>query len=228
MLQELRLALRACPSRASLADYGEAITNQNVLQKNTLSNRRRSLRSLRELYALDHDVLLFRALRDLWTANVDAQPLLAVLCAVARDPLLRASSALIVQEEMGTPISAAMFADVISACFDGRYNAAVLAKIGRNVASSWTQSGHLVGRTRKERRRVAATPVATAYALLLGYLCGSRGEALYNTIWCSLLDAPMHELRDHTVVAAQQGWLEYRHSGMVTEITFRHLLREEG
>ena len=102
-----------------------------------------------------------------------------------------------------------------------------LATIGRNTASSWTQSGHLVGHRDKVRAKVQSHPIALAYALLLGHLCDVRGEALFHTLWTQVLDAPIPTLQEQAILASQQGWLEYRQSGAVTEITFDYLLRDD-
>src|SRR5262245_25249169 len=92
MLRELRALLTACPLDADVPEYRKAILEANVLAKKSESTRLRSLRYLKELYALDRQSVLFRALRDLWDSDLDAQPLLAMLCALARDPLLRATA----------------------------------------------------------------------------------------------------------------------------------------
>jgi hypothetical protein len=91
ILMELRLLLAACSAAATLQEYRSAIVEDNILLKGTVATRRESFRRLRELYALNGDALLFRALRELWTDR-EAQPLLALLCACARDPLLRATA----------------------------------------------------------------------------------------------------------------------------------------
>jgi len=186
------------------------------------------LRGLRELYALDRSKLLFRALRDLWDAEAEAQPLLALLCAVARDRLLRASSGVIFASPVGAPVTSAMLAEAVKEQLPGQYNAATLGKIGRNTASSWTQSGHLTGHTKKLRAQATSRPAAVAYALLLGHLTDLRGDALFDTLWARLLDAPAHVLREQAVAASKLGWIEYRHTGSVTDISFRYLLRDEG
>lgn len=228
MLTELQAVLAACPASADYVIYQQAILDENVLFKNTASTRRRSLRALRELYALDRTIILFRALRDLWAGAEGSRPLLALLCAVARDPLLRATSESILKLEAGQEVTPKLLEVAVNEQYAKRYNPSVLAKIGRNAASSWQQSGHLRGRREKIRQPVQPTVEATAYALLLGYLCGVRGEALFQTRWARLLDAPVHQLRDQAFMASQQGLLEYRHTGAVTEITFRYLLRTEG
>jgi hypothetical protein len=227
MLAELRLLLAACPPIAPIGMYREAAVEENVLRKSTQTTRLRTLRGLRELYALDRSRIVFRALRDLWDADVQAQPLLALLCAVARDRLLRASSVVILSTPVSTPVTPQMLSDAIREQLPAQYNVATLGKIGRNLASSWTQSGHLRGRTRKVRGQAMSRPAAVAYALLLGHLTGVRGNALFETVWARLLDAPAHVLHEQAPVASKLGWIEYRHTGSVTDISFRHLLRRD-
>lgn len=227
MLKELRLLLTACPRPTNYEEFRTAVTQHNVLLKNTAATRQESFRRLRELYAIDENVLLFRALRDLWDEDETAQPLLAVLCACARDSILRATADHIRATSLDEPVTPQMMEKIVSESFPNRYNATTLATIGRNVVSSWQQSGHLRGHLKKVRHQADCQPTAVAYALLLGYLGNLRGEALFQTLWCRLLDAPVHILHRQAQLAAQRGWLEYRHSGTVTDITFRYLLRTE-
>ena len=90
MLDELTALLASCPPDAAYKDYAFAVADTNVLGKSTLATRKKSLRHLRELYALRADVPVFAGLRSLWWDDPTSRPLLAVLCAAARDPLLRA------------------------------------------------------------------------------------------------------------------------------------------
>src|SRR4051812_5422047 len=53
MLSELVAVLADVPQGSSAAEYREAIIQRNVLSKTTDSTRQKSLRHLRELYALD-------------------------------------------------------------------------------------------------------------------------------------------------------------------------------
>ncbi len=197
MLSELRLLLAACPTSATYADYRTAVLDDNCLLKQTASTRLRSLRALRELYGLDPHVLLFCAPRDLWDFDERAQPLLACLCARARHPLLRSSAGRVLAVVPGESVTAVDLSEAICAAFRPHYNPSIRPKIGRNTASSWTQSGHHTGRGGKVRTLVAPGPVATAYALLLGYQCDSRGESLFRTLWTRILDKTglrLHEL----------------------------------
>ncbi len=227
MLSELRLLLAVCAPTAAFSDYRSAIADDNVLLKETVTTRLRSLRGLRELYALDRKVPVFRALRDLWDASTSEQPLLALLCATARDPLLRATASMILSVSEGASVTPAMLAEPVNEYSAGRYNSAILAKIGRNAASSWQQSGHLQGRLKKLRVRATAGPAATTYALLLGHLCGIRGAALFNTFFTQLLDTPPSAVDSLAFMASQRGWLDYRRIGDVADIGFSWLMRTE-
>ena len=91
MLEELTLVLEATPPSARRADYAAAIINGNCLSKPTASTRRLSNQRLGELYGLDPTVPLFRVLRGLWDLGAQGRPLLALLAAIARVPLLAAT-----------------------------------------------------------------------------------------------------------------------------------------
>jgi len=225
MVTDLRRLLATCPHVASLEQYRKAVVEDNALLKGTVTSRQGSFRRLRELYAFRRDILLFRALRDLWGEDSSAQPLLAMLCAVGRDPVLRAMAPGLLDIPEGEVVTPGKISAIVEQTSPGRYNGTTLGTIGRHIASSWQQSGHLKGRAKKIRSRADARPASTAYALLLAYLCGARGEGLFDTLWCRLLDAPEHELRQHAIAASGLGWLEYRHAGNVTDISFTYLER---
>lgn len=228
MLADLQRLLEACPPPASLAEYRAAVLEHNVLLKQTATARRHSFKALRDLYGLQQQVIVFRALRDLWASSVDDQPVLALLCALGRDVLLRATLRTVVTLPVDTPVSPHMMTDVIARAFSDRYTPITRGAIGRNIVSSWQQSGHLVGHRTKTRACATPGPAATAYALLLGYGCGVRGTALFTTPWAQVLDAAPHTLDSLAFAAAQRGWIDYRRIGDVADIGFSWLLREEG
>jgi hypothetical protein len=92
MLAELGTVLASVAQGSDAIVYREAILQRNVLGKTTDSTRQKSLRHLRELYALDETTPIFGALRRLYATDPAGLPLLAVLVAWARDPLLRATT----------------------------------------------------------------------------------------------------------------------------------------
>ena len=108
------------------ADYEQAVLEDNVLGKDTVGSRHRTLRYLREPYVLGEDSLLHRALGDLWNDDPSAQPLLAGLCALARDPVSRASAQAIFDSEPGDEDSGADLAKAVSKSFHESYSEATL------------------------------------------------------------------------------------------------------
>lgn len=225
MLAELRRLLATCGADAAPAAYRAAVVDENALLKRSIATRQNTLRRLRELYALDPAVPLFRAPRDLWDAEAAAQPLLALLCAVARDPVLRATADTVVAAPQGEEVTSARLAQAVAEAFPGRYNERLTALVGRNLASSWQQSGHLRGRLHKVRAVACCRPASAAYALFQAYLYGDRGNGLFASPWCRLLDAPPYAVQEMAATASREGWLELRRAGDVVDVAFRHLLR---
>ena len=227
VIPALAALLDAVDRHADAATYERAVLAQNVLGKETAGSRKRTLRYLRELYLLRPDSILFRALRDLWTDECAGQPLLAGLCALARDPVFRASAPAILSTSPGDEVVSADLAEGVEKEFPTAYNESTLAKIGRNTFSSWEQTGHLgaVARSVKVRQRPNCTPSTTAYALMLGHLEGVRGAALFDTIWVRVLGQTRHHLVELSMVASQRALIDFRHSGGVTDVGFTELLR---
>ena len=64
----------------------------------------------------------------------------------------------------------------------------------------------------------------SAFALLLGYLCGLRGSLLLDSLWTRALDCSTAELTNLVEEASRQGWLRYKATGAVVDITFPGLL----
>ena len=158
MLRELAELFDALPPSATRDDYKTAIVDENALGKRTYATRLSSRQRLNEMYGLDPRLALFRVLRHLWRADRPGRPLLAILCALARDPLLRSTAHPVLSLSPGEELIRSRFAAAIRQSVGTRMNDAVLDKVARNAASSWAQAGHLKGRVRKIRRPVAATP----------------------------------------------------------------------
>jgi hypothetical protein len=224
MLDELRTLLANCQPDATRDDYISAVLEDNCLGKRTVATRKLSCQRLSELYALDPEVQLFRVMRRCWYADRDGGALLALLLALARDPLLRITAPPILRMRPGEELARQQLTDALGRAVYGRLSDATLDKVVRNAASSWTQSGHLKGRGRKIRQRVRPTAVTTAFALLLGFLTGTRGAALFETFWAQVLDAPPGDLTHRAMDARRLGFLDMNQSGGVIEVAFSRLL----
>ena len=227
MLDELSHLLDAVPGEASREDYADAVMEHNCLAKRTAATRKLSLQRLTELYGLDAQVILFRVLRNLWTRNETSRPLLALLLALARDPLLRATATAVIRTPYGHEFARQSMKDALTEAVGDRLNDATLDKVVRNASSSWTQSGHFRGRGRKTRQKVEVTPAATAYALLLGFAVGRRGRLLFETPWAAILDANPDDLIDVAVDAKRLGLLDLKQSGSIIDVSFPALFTEK-
>jgi hypothetical protein len=227
MLADLSQLLASTPAGATRDDYRAAILDENTLGKGTASTRLWSWKKLRELYGLDPRLAVFRCFRQLWEVDSAGRPLLALLCACARDPLLRMSAAFILQTPLGSAVSSGDFAQAIAQASPDRFSPKTLQSIGRNLLASWAQSGHLAdGKTRK-RAHPILSPEATVYALVLGRLAGARGQLLFSTFWTALLDAPAEMLYESAAVASQRGRIDFRRVGSVVDVGFPRLLTPE-
>jgi hypothetical protein len=226
MFSELAELLKFVPASATASEYRSAIIADNLLGKKTQATRKLTAQRLSELYALDPDVPIFRVLRRLWESDRSGRPMVALLVALARDPLLRITADAIASTLRGRPVSSADLDTALNDRLGPRLNPAVRNKVARNVASSWTQSGHLQGRASKVRSKPAPSPSAACLALLLGYATGLRGRALFNTEWVRALDTTHSEFLQLVHAANRVGLLNFRQIGDVIEVQFPDLLRE--
>ena len=224
MLPDVRLLFAASPSDADYTELRRLVLEDNVLLKATVSNRNEVFTRLSDLYGLRQELLVYRALRILWQAGEKEQPLLAVLCALARDTILQATAEPVLEQSVGAIVAPVTLAASIESDFPDRYTPKTKLSASQNSAASWAQAGHLVGKVTKVRTRVTAGPASTAYALLLGHLCGARGAVLFETEWVRVLDTALGGLDSLAFAASQRGWVDYRRIGNVVEIGFTHLM----
>jgi hypothetical protein len=173
---------------------------------------------LSELYGLDAAFPIFRVLRSLWRLDEPSRPLLALLAALGRDPLLRASVAPVLSLPVGAQLQRAPLREALRNLVGERMNDATLDKVARNAASTWTQTGHLHGRTFKFRQKVEARPMAVAFALWIGEAAGFRGEELFRTGWIAALDCSASGAKAVAMEARRLGAIDLRISGDVIEL----------
>jgi hypothetical protein len=225
MLVELRALLSfSSTDNATKADYQDAIQTANCLGKRSGKTRALTFRHLTDLYALDSRFLVFRAMRFFWLRDAPGQPMLALLCAYARDPIFRAVVPLVLCTQEGRTIDRAAIEEFIDSQERGRFSMATLRSTAQNINASLTQSGHLTGRVRKVRARAMATSGSVAYALLLGYLSGMRGELLFRSDYTRMLDCSFERMLELSEDASRRGWISIKRVGQVIEVLFPRLI----
>ena len=228
MLEELKLLFSfVVDPDVGKSDYLRSIVEDNCLGKRSDRTRKLTARHLAGLYILDPDITLFRNLRYFWKRDTEGQPLLAMICAIARDSILKSSMPFMQNFIKGQRVSREALEEFINNLETDRFSPATLKSTAQNINSSWTQSGHLHGRVKKIRSQPKATPGAVSYALLLGYLSGVRGESLYKTEYAKLLDCSMEQSIELSIEASRKGWIVLKRLGSVIEVLFPNLLSDK-
>lgn len=220
MLTELGQLMAGTTQDTDSTGYLSRIVEDNLTDKKTVATRRITGQRLRELYALDPAVPIFRAFRHLWDVDIEARPLLALLCSLARDPLLRATASSILALPVGDELPRQQLVQSVCEIAGNRLNESIADKAARNIASTWTQTGHLEGRVRKIRRRVQPTPGSLVLGLLFGHWLGARGNRLFQSFWCTALDASFDQLVHVAMDAKRLRLIELKQAGDVIEIKF--------
>ncbi|MCW5599572.1 MAG: hypothetical protein KIT59_10765 [Nitrosomonas sp.] len=228
MLEELGALLTYVDRpEAEKSDYLQAIDDENCLGKRSGKTRTLTYRHLVDLYSLDRTNVLFRALLYFWNRDIDGQPLLALLCTYARDSIFRSTAPFILKFSEGATITRESLEVFIDAQEPGRFSKATLKSTAQNINSTWTKSGHLYGRARKVSSRANPTAGSVSYALLLGYLAGSRGQALFQTEYTKLLDCTFDKAIELAESASCKGWIVFKRVGGVIEVLFPNLINQE-
>lgn len=220
MLPDISRCMDMLPIDAERTEYQTAIVTQNILGKNTEATRKESFRRLRELYSLAPSVPLFCLLRQMDALDRSARPLLCLLVACARDPLLRATMPVIQGAREGDGLGAADFDAALAKAFPGHLKDKIRAATARHIASTWEQSGHLKGRATKSRVRVSSVPVPLVLALMMGVMQGVHGSELFSTPWCQILDLNAVQARGLASQAYREGLLDMKAIGDVVEVSF--------
>ena len=201
----------------------EAIIDANCLSKTTFASRRLTNQRLGELYGLDPEIPLFRVFRRLWDLDTHGRALLALLTSVARDPLLAVTCPVMISLAVGAELQRKALRDAERVLVGSRLNNSTIAKVCRNVASSWTQSGHLRGRTFKIRQAVKPTPGSVAYAIYLSHAAGGRGANALSSGWLQVLDCDLSRTRQLALDAKRLGLIDLRLSGDILEYNLSRL-----
>ena len=227
MLPEISTVLAQLPIDAALPEIALAITADNVLAKPTNASREKSLRHLIQLYGLDPAFALFRVLRRLADEDPRCLPLMAMTCAFCRDEQLRASFELIDRLRPGQLMPRALMEQQLEDAFPGRFSPAMKKSLAQNVNTTWTESGHLSGRSKKIRAIPEPRTLASTYAMFAGYLLGLRGDLLLGSVFGRLVASDPSTITAHLSSAAARGLLRFRHGGGVMEVDFSSLLTND-
>ena len=207
-------------------DPAGAIVVDNLLGKPSTRAREAALYRLHQLYGVGSNVPIWRVFQRLWNRTTNERPLLALLTALARDPMLRDGAAAVLDASPGERVRWPAIAATFEAANPSRIGEKMAKSLAQNAASSWTQSAFLKGAVRKERVRSSATPTVAAYAALIGSLCGFGGQRLLESQWLSVLDRPVEARLALLRQAEGLGLVRVRSAGDVLEVDVRRPMAE--
>jgi hypothetical protein len=220
MLNEITTLLINLHENTSREQYRSAIVSDNILSKATQSNRNETYKKLRSFYALDEKVPLFCIFRELALFDPESIPLLSVLIAWARDPLLRASTPAIFEVVEGGEVSTSSILEALLRVYPDQYSHESITTTASHIATSWTQSGHIVGKQKRIRKRVIAKPAQITLALVLGYVSGNHGDNVFKSSFCKLLDLNPVEAKSLALQAHRANLINLKAIGPIVEVTF--------
>jgi len=105
MFKEISTILSTTDVDTSFDEIKGKVIDENLLQKASISGRRKSFAYLKKAYGLDPDIPIFRALRWAWSVSEEGEcQLLALLCALCRDASLRVSASYVLTLPGGTVV----------------------------------------------------------------------------------------------------------------------------
>jgi hypothetical protein len=222
MLEELETLLVSGHTKADALKF--AAIEENALGKSTGNSRRLTFRHMTSLYGLIEQPPLTMALFKLWHSDPEGHRLQALLVALARDPLLRETAKVVLNQPVGQVLERPLFEEALLAAHPSRFSEKMVRSMAQNCAASWTQSGHLQGYAKKIRRRVVPTPPTVALAALLATVSGFGGPAILSSGWMKTLDLSVDQALDYLRRAEAIGLARVRSAGDVTEILVRQAM----
>ncbi|MDX2282977.1 MAG: hypothetical protein NW241_02395 [Bacteroidia bacterium] len=212
-------ALTDCSFERALAE--------NATGKRTRSNQNKTRQYLHALYDLDRGLPRFRALMAFWEMTAPSeQPLLALLYALGKDSLLAESAHLLIACPVGASLPAAIFSQKVSERHPGRYSEESVAAIGQRLASSWKQAGYLRGMYANRRTEVMPGYQVLAFAMLLAYLAGARGQFILQSPEVQALCLAESRIRELAFEASKRDLMRFQSAGAVITVSFETILNK--
>ena len=219
MLADLRVLL----APGAPDDLRGAIVEGNLLSRDRHGTRLAAAEKLHRLYGLDPGLPLFRVLHRLWRLDEPGRPVLALLVALARDPLLRAAAPPVLGTAVGEAVDPARVEAALNEAVGGRLTPLTLGRSAKRVLHSFHQSGHLRGARTRVRAAVEPTPGSAALALWLARLGDTPPAAALRSPWTRVTDGGPDAFAAAARGAATLGLLRLRVSEDSVELDLRGL-----
>ncbi|UUX92484.1 hypothetical protein [Methanoplanus endosymbiosus] len=220
MLSEFMTVMDNAPGFNDKEILKKIFVEDNLLKKESNSGRKISFYYLKHLYGLDSENKNFQGLLKYWKEKSPDNKIMALLCALSRDEVLRLSSGYILSVKTGDFAEKSGLKEIIDNYYQNIYSEKVRESMVRNLMSSWTQSGYLEGRSNKIRIKPEVSVHSFAYACYLAYLSGFRGKRIFHSPWVLVLCLNDSEAEELTKESNRKGLMSVKKAGSVVEVTF--------
>jgi hypothetical protein len=149
--------------------------------------------------------------------------LLALLFSIQNDFLLQESIDVIRDAKIGEKVMIEKIQENIQKFHEDQFAKTTLRSSAQNIASSWKQAGFITGKVKNIRTQPKIGYHIVAFAFVLAYLNGERGDFILSSKWAKALCLGDSQLRELAIEAAKRDLLQYQYAGSVTAISFTNL-----
>jgi hypothetical protein len=206
--------------------YYDSMKN-NIFNKATSVSVIQTSGHLRRLYDFDETLPRFKAFQHFWNKSDESvKSIIALLYAIGNDYLLSESIPVINNAKLGNRISIEKLEENIEMHHPNKYSNNTRRSTAQNIASSWKQAGFILGKIKNIRTQPDINYLVVAFAFLMAYLNGIRGDFILKSNWVKALSLEENAIRSLAIEANKRDLLQYHYAGNVTSITFTNLLKK--
>lgn len=201
--------------------------NENVVNKLTKSNQKKTTGFLKQIYGFDVSFPPFICFKYFWQiTDVKDRPILSLLYALCKDSLLGESISVIISTAVGEKVSKLRLEENIEAHHPRKFTNNTRSSATRNIISSWKQAGYIIGKVKNIRTQPNHCYHSVAFAFLMAYFNGDRGDFILSSKWVQALAISESQVRELANEAAKRDLLKYQYAGSVTTISFNNLFKK--
>lgn len=206
--------------------YLESLS-ENVVNKRTKSNQKKTTGFLKQVYDFDVSFPPFISFKYFWQiTDVKDRPILSLLYALSKDYLLSESMSVVLSTGIGEKVKIEKLEENIEAHHPKRFTEKTRRSVAQRIASSWKQAGYILGKVKNIRAQPNHCYHSVAFAFLMAYFNDDRGDFILSSKWVQALAISESQVRELANEAAKRDLLQYQYAGSVTTISFNNLFKK--
>jgi hypothetical protein len=207
-------------------NYHDSMVN-NIFGKKSEVNLKQTTKYLTQLYSFDLSYPPFKILKYFWlNTDENEKPIIALLFAIQQDYLLTESISVVAETILNDKVEIEKMEANLEKYHPNRFTKNTLRSVAQNIASSWKQAGFITGKVKNIRTQPEVTYNCVAFAFIMAYLNGLRGDFIVSSKWVKALCINENQLHELAIEASKRGLIQYQFSGNVTSITCNELFKK--